>query len=150
MLNFLQIAAYEREISKLREELLKEIGHLEERKEEAVKAAATCSAEHFQNLQDQFFSESHKIINPPKKRRRNIFKEMVQHFGKYAYFPKCQSIPLNILIEINLYLTWVFIFVRLAEASDCTPSNFTLHENRLHQSEEPGSKLLRLLRISYQ
>lgn len=67
MLNLLQIAAYEREISKLREELLKEIGHLEERKEEAVKAAATCSAEHFQNLQDQFFSESHQTIKPPKK-----------------------------------------------------------------------------------
>lgn len=54
---FLQIAAYEREISNLREELLKEIGHLEEKKEEAVKAAASCSAEHFQNLQEQFFSE---------------------------------------------------------------------------------------------
>lgn len=67
MLNLLQIAAYEREISKLREELLKEIGHLEERKEEAVKAAANCSAEHFQNLQDQFFSELHQIIKPLKK-----------------------------------------------------------------------------------
>lgn len=67
VLNLLQIAAYEREISKLREELLKEIGHLEERKEEAVKAAASCSAEHFQNLQDQFFSELHQIIKPPKK-----------------------------------------------------------------------------------
>lgn len=53
-----QIAAYEREISKLKEELLKEIGHLEEKKEEAVKAAANCSPEHFQNLQEQFFSES--------------------------------------------------------------------------------------------
>lgn len=59
-LKLLQIAAYEREISKLREELLKEIGHLEERKEEAVKAAASCSAEHFQNLQDQFFSKYNK------------------------------------------------------------------------------------------
>lgn len=57
LLKFLQIAAYEREISNLREELLKEIGHLEEKKEEAVKAAASCSAEHFQNLQEQFFSE---------------------------------------------------------------------------------------------
>lgn len=45
----------------LQEELLKEIGHLEEKKEEAVKAAATCSVEHFQSLQDQFFSESHLI-----------------------------------------------------------------------------------------
>ena len=57
MLCVLQIAAYEREITELREELLKEIGHLEEKKEEAVKAASTCSAEHFQNLQDQFFGE---------------------------------------------------------------------------------------------
>ncbi len=68
VLNLSQIAAYEREISKLREELLKEIGHLEERKEEAVKAAASCSAEHFQNLQDQFFSELHRLIKPPKER----------------------------------------------------------------------------------
>ena len=52
-----QIAAYECEISKLREELLNEIGHLEEKKEEAVKAASSCSAEHFQSLQEQFFSE---------------------------------------------------------------------------------------------
>ncbi|KAG7276040.1 hypothetical protein CRUP_004437 [Coryphaenoides rupestris] len=50
-----KIAAYECEISKLREELLKEISHLEERKEEAVKAASSCSAEHFQSLQEQFF-----------------------------------------------------------------------------------------------
>uniref|UniRef100_A0AAY4CG63 Kinesin-like protein n=1 Tax=Denticeps clupeoides TaxID=299321 RepID=A0AAY4CG63_9TELE len=52
-----KIAAYEREIGMLREELLKEIGHLEERKEEAVKAAASCSQEHVQSLQDQFTSE---------------------------------------------------------------------------------------------
>ncbi|XP_038567542.1 kinesin-like protein KIFC3 [Micropterus salmoides] len=60
-----KIAAYEREISKLREELLKEIGHLEERKEEAVKAAANCSAEHFQNLQDQFFSLQKRLTALP-------------------------------------------------------------------------------------
>ncbi|XP_053289209.1 kinesin-like protein KIFC3 [Pleuronectes platessa] len=58
-----KIAAYEREISKLREELLKEIGHLEEKKEEAVKAAAHCSAEHFQNLQDQFFSLQKRLTS---------------------------------------------------------------------------------------
>jgi len=52
-----QIAAYEREIGTLREELLKEIGHLEEKKEAAVKAAANCSEEHFQSLQNQFISE---------------------------------------------------------------------------------------------
>ncbi|XP_070822462.1 kinesin-like protein KIFC3 [Chaetodon trifascialis] len=60
-----KIAAYEREIGKLREELLKEIGHLEERKEEAVKAAASCSAEHFQNLQDQFFSLQKRLTALP-------------------------------------------------------------------------------------
>ncbi|XP_051812782.1 kinesin-like protein KIFC3 isoform X2 [Acanthochromis polyacanthus] len=60
-----KIAAYEREISKLREELLKEIGHLEARKEEAVKAAASCSAEHFQNLQDQFFSLQKRLTALP-------------------------------------------------------------------------------------
>ncbi|XP_030638544.1 kinesin-like protein KIFC3 [Chanos chanos] len=49
-----KIAAYEREIGTLREELLKEIGHLEEKKDEAVKAAASCSEEHLHDLQDQF------------------------------------------------------------------------------------------------
>ncbi|KAK7886403.1 hypothetical protein WMY93_026024 [Mugilogobius chulae] len=60
-----KIAAYEREIGSLREELLKEIGHLEERKEEAVKAAANCSAEHFQNLQDQFFCLQKRLTSLP-------------------------------------------------------------------------------------
>lgn len=52
-----QIAAYEREIGTLRQELLKEIVHLEEKKEAAVKAAANCSEEHLQSLQDQFTSK---------------------------------------------------------------------------------------------
>ncbi|XP_072316220.1 kinesin-like protein KIFC3 [Eucyclogobius newberryi] len=60
-----KIAAYEREIAALREALLKEIGHLEERKEEAVKAAANCSAEHFQNLQDQFFCLQKRLTSLP-------------------------------------------------------------------------------------
>ncbi|KAJ0000347.1 hypothetical protein NQD34_012189 [Periophthalmus magnuspinnatus] len=60
-----KIAAYEREISSLREQLLREIGHLEERKEEAVKAAASCSAEHFQNLQDQFFCLQKRLTSLP-------------------------------------------------------------------------------------
>ncbi|XP_034553921.1 kinesin-like protein KIFC3 [Notolabrus celidotus] len=60
-----KIAAYEREISKLREELLKEIGHLEEKKEEAVKAAANCSAEHFQDLQEQFFGLQKRLTALP-------------------------------------------------------------------------------------
>lgn len=41
-------------------------------------------------------------------------------------------------------------FVRLAEASDITSSNFTLYEDRLRQPEEPGSKFLRVLWSSYQ
>ncbi|XP_077384440.1 kinesin-like protein KIFC3 isoform X1 [Festucalex cinctus] len=60
-----KIAAYEREIGQLREELLKEIGHLEERKEEAVKAAANCSAEHFQDLQHQFFGLQKRLTALP-------------------------------------------------------------------------------------
>lgn len=75
VLNLLQIAAYEREISKLREDLLREIGHLEERKEEAVKAAASCSAEHFQNLQDQFFSEFGHWISKNKGRNLDFLKK---------------------------------------------------------------------------
>uniref|UniRef100_A0A8C6STV4 Kinesin-like protein n=1 Tax=Neogobius melanostomus TaxID=47308 RepID=A0A8C6STV4_9GOBI len=60
-----KIAAYEREIGALREELLKEIGHLEEKKDEAVKAAASCSAEHFQNLQEQFFCLQKRLTSLP-------------------------------------------------------------------------------------
>ncbi|KAJ3598619.1 hypothetical protein NHX12_002124 [Muraenolepis orangiensis] len=60
-----KIAAYECEISKLREELLKEIGHLEEKKEEAVKAASSCSAEHFQSLQEQFFGLQKRLTALP-------------------------------------------------------------------------------------
>uniref|UniRef100_H3DM29 Kinesin-like protein n=1 Tax=Tetraodon nigroviridis TaxID=99883 RepID=H3DM29_TETNG len=60
-----KIAAYEREISKLREELLTEIGHLEEKREEAVKAAANCSPEHFQNLQEQFFTLQKRLTALP-------------------------------------------------------------------------------------
>lgn len=111
MLNFFQIAAYEREINKLREELLKEINHLEERKEEAVKAAASCSAEHFQNLQDQFFSRLREDILGPLTQDGSVVRS-------------------------------VFLLVRPAEATDSTPSNFTLHEDGLRQSEEPSSKLL--------
>ncbi|CAL9705852.1 unnamed protein product [Knipowitschia caucasica] len=60
-----KIAAYEREIGSLRAELLKEIGHLEQRKEEAVRAAASCSAENFQNLQDQFFCLQKRLTSLP-------------------------------------------------------------------------------------
>ncbi|XP_040021149.2 kinesin-like protein KIFC3 [Gasterosteus aculeatus] len=60
-----KIAAYEQEISKLREELLREIGHLEEKKDEAVRATATCSADHFQNLQEQFFGLQKRLTALP-------------------------------------------------------------------------------------
>ncbi|XP_059908969.1 kinesin-like protein KIFC3 [Gadus macrocephalus] len=60
-----KIAAYEREISALRQELLTEIGHLEEKKEEAVKAASSCSTEHFHSLQEQFFSLQKRLTALP-------------------------------------------------------------------------------------
>ncbi|XP_076826891.1 kinesin-like protein KIFC3 [Brachyhypopomus gauderio] len=53
-----KIAAYEREIASLQAELLKEIGHLEEKKDEAVRAASSCSQEH---LQDQFTSFQRRL-----------------------------------------------------------------------------------------
>ncbi|XP_018596147.2 kinesin-like protein KIFC3 [Scleropages formosus] len=60
-----KIIAYEVEIEKLRGELLKEIGHLEERKEEAVKAAAECSEQHLQNLQEQFTGLQRRLAALP-------------------------------------------------------------------------------------
>ncbi|XP_073667741.1 kinesin-like protein KIFC3 isoform X1 [Paramisgurnus dabryanus] len=60
-----KIAAYEREIGTLREELLKEIVHLEEKKEAAVKAAANCSEEHLQSLQDQFTTLQRRLSALP-------------------------------------------------------------------------------------
>uniref|UniRef100_A0A3Q4HHE9 Kinesin-like protein KIFC3 n=1 Tax=Neolamprologus brichardi TaxID=32507 RepID=A0A3Q4HHE9_NEOBR len=82
-----KIAAYEREISKLKEELLKEIGHLEERKEEAVKAAANCSAEHFQSLQDQFFLQKRLTSLPPTLRSMKTdyasLRSQVRNFSEF-------------------------------------------------------------------
>uniref|UniRef100_A0A096ME41 Kinesin-like protein n=1 Tax=Poecilia formosa TaxID=48698 RepID=A0A096ME41_POEFO len=83
-----KIAAYEREISHLREELLKEIGHLEEKKEEAVKAAASCSAEHFQNLQDQFFTLQKRLTAlPPTLRSMKTdyasLRSQVRNFSEF-------------------------------------------------------------------
>ncbi|KAK5618284.1 hypothetical protein CRENBAI_020016 [Crenichthys baileyi] len=83
-----KIAAYEREIGKLREELLKEISHLEERKEEAVKAAASCSAEHFQNLQDQFFTLQKRLTSlPPTLRSMKTdyasLRSQVRNFSEF-------------------------------------------------------------------
>ncbi|XP_028984476.1 kinesin-like protein KIFC3 [Betta splendens] len=83
-----KIAAYEREISKLREELLKEISHLEERKDEAVKAAASCSAEHFQDLQGQFFSLQKRLTAlPPTLRSMKTdyasLRSQVRNFSEF-------------------------------------------------------------------
>ncbi|KAL4646938.1 kinesin-like protein KIFC3 [Arapaima gigas] len=60
-----KIIAYEAEIEKLRGELLKEIRHLEEQKEEAVKAAANCSKQHLQNLQEQFTALQRRLAALP-------------------------------------------------------------------------------------
>ncbi|XP_075884115.1 kinesin-like protein KIFC3 [Nelusetta ayraudi] len=83
-----KIAAYEREIGKLREELLKEISHLEERKEEAVRAAASCSPEHFQNLQDKFFSLQKRLTAlPPTLRSMKTdyasLRSQVRNFSEF-------------------------------------------------------------------
>ncbi|KAM9487972.1 kinesin-like protein KIFC3 [Clarias gariepinus] len=56
-----KIAAYEREIGTLQAELMKEIEHLEEKKEAAVKAAANCSQEQVQSLQDQFMTLQQRL-----------------------------------------------------------------------------------------
>ncbi|XP_062387472.1 kinesin-like protein KIFC3 [Sardina pilchardus] len=60
-----KIAAYEREINTLREELLKEIGHLEKKKEEAVKAASNCSEEHLQTMQEDFVTLQRRLSALP-------------------------------------------------------------------------------------
>lgn len=83
-----KIAAYEREISALREQLLKEIGHLEEKKEEAVKAAASCSAEHFQSLQGQFFCLQKRLTSlPPTLRSMKTdyasLRSQVRNFSEF-------------------------------------------------------------------
>ncbi|RXM28493.1 Kinesin-like protein KIFC3 [Acipenser ruthenus] len=49
-----KIVEYESEIGKLREDLLKEITHLEATKDEAVKEAAECSEQHLDQLREQF------------------------------------------------------------------------------------------------
>nr|XP_015212604.1 PREDICTED: kinesin-like protein KIFC3 [Lepisosteus oculatus] len=49
-----KIVAYESEIGRLGQQLLTEIGHLEARKEEAVREAAECSEQHLQHLREQF------------------------------------------------------------------------------------------------
>lgn len=111
---FVQIAAYEREIGTLREELLKEIGHLEEKKEEAVKAAADCSAEHFQNLQDQFFSESHQLTITVSAYIVSASKKYEVATFKAGVFKKS---------------TFIFYLGRFTKTFDFTPTNSALYED---------------------
>ncbi|XP_034030844.1 kinesin-like protein KIFC3 isoform X2 [Thalassophryne amazonica] len=106
-----KIAAYECEISELKEELLKEIGHLEARKEEAVKAAATCSAEHFQNLQDQFLSLQTRLTMLPTTLRSvktdyASLRSQVRNFSDFygaaiAEAKKQISAAINEMSEVN-------------------------------------------------
>lgn len=119
---FLQIAAYEREIGTLQAQLMKEIEHLEEKKDEAVKAAANCSQEQFQSLQDQFMSESALILD--------------------YIIPELCMLTLFVLISIPCFSS--------TATSECSPSHPTLDEDRLCQSAQSGPQFCRLLWISHQ
>ncbi|KAL7875315.1 hypothetical protein SRHO_G00062850 [Serrasalmus rhombeus] len=83
-----KIAAYEREIGTLQAELLKEIGHLEEKKDEAVKAASSCSQEHLQSLQDQFMTIQRRLnALPPALRSMKTdyasLRSQVRNFSEF-------------------------------------------------------------------
>ncbi|XP_036452458.1 kinesin-like protein KIFC3 [Colossoma macropomum] len=83
-----KIAAYEREIGTLQAELLKEIGHLEEKKDEAVKAASSCSQEHLQSLQDQFMTLQRRLnALPPTLRSMKTdyasLRSQVRNFSEF-------------------------------------------------------------------
>ncbi|MCJ8728763.1 hypothetical protein PDJAM_G00008120 [Pangasius djambal] len=83
-----KIAAYEREIGTLQAELMKEIEHLEEKKDEAVKAAANCSQEQFQNLQDQFMTLQQRLnALPPTLRSMKTdyasLRSQVRNFSEF-------------------------------------------------------------------
>ncbi|XP_022530067.1 kinesin-like protein KIFC3 isoform X2 [Astyanax mexicanus] len=83
-----KIAAYEREIGTLQAELLKEIGHLEEKKEEAVKAASNCSQEHLKSLQDQFMTLQNRLnALPPTLRSMKTdyasLRTQVRNFSEF-------------------------------------------------------------------
>ncbi|XP_026795764.3 kinesin-like protein KIFC3 isoform X1 [Pangasianodon hypophthalmus] len=83
-----KIAAYEREIGTLQAELMKEIEHLEEKKDEAVKAAADCSQEQFQNLQDQFMTLQQRLnALPPTLRSMKTdyasLRSQVRNFSEF-------------------------------------------------------------------
>ncbi|MCI4374609.1 hypothetical protein PGIGA_G00008080 [Pangasianodon gigas] len=83
-----KIAAYEREIGTLQAELMKEIEHLEGKKDEAVKAAANCSQEQFQNLQDQFMTLQQRLnALPPTLRSMKTdyasLRSQVRNFSEF-------------------------------------------------------------------
>ncbi|CAM4698808.1 hypothetical protein PO909_009133 [Leuciscus waleckii] len=100
-----KIAAYEREIGTLREELLKEIGHLEEKKEAAVKAAASCSEEHLQSLQNQFITLQKRLSAlPPTLRSMKTdyasLRSQVRNFSDF-YGTAIKEAKKQIMAAIN-------------------------------------------------
>ncbi|XP_051720352.1 kinesin-like protein KIFC3 [Ctenopharyngodon idella] len=100
-----KIAAYEKEIGTLREELLKEIGHLEEKKEAAVKAAANCSEEHLQSLQTQFITLQKRLSAlPPTLRSMKTdyasLRSQVRNFSDF-YGTAIKEAKKQIMAAIN-------------------------------------------------
>ncbi|GAA6097833.1 kinesin-like protein KIFC3 [Tachysurus ichikawai] len=106
-----KIAAYEREIGSLQAELMKEIEHLEEKKDEAVKAAANCSQEQFQSLQDQFMTLQRRLnALPPTLRSiktdyaslRSQVRNFAEFYGSAIKEAKKQiSAAINEMSEAN-------------------------------------------------
>ncbi|XP_058251832.1 kinesin-like protein KIFC3 isoform X2 [Hemibagrus wyckioides] len=83
-----KIAAYEREIGTLQAELMKEIEHLEEKKDEAVKAAANCSQEQFQSLQDQFMTLQRRLnaLPPTLRSMKTDYASLRSQVRNFADF----------------------------------------------------------------
>ncbi|KAF7708451.1 kinesin-like protein KIFC3 [Silurus meridionalis] len=106
-----KIAAYEREIGTLQAELIKEIEHLEEKKDEAVKAAANCSQEQFQSLQDQFLTLQQRLSALPPTLRsmktdyaslRSQVRNFADFYGSAVKEAKKQiSAAINEMSEAN-------------------------------------------------
>lgn len=103
-----------------------------------MRAAASCSPEHFQNLQDQFFSKS-----AAARSLRHVFSHIVATVFILMSVTAFEKVQPHCLFGF-------FNLCRLAETTDRPPSNFTLHEDGLRQPEEPGPKLLRILRCGNQ
>ncbi|TTF41815.1 Kinesin-like protein KIFC3 [Bagarius yarrelli] len=104
-----KIAAYEREIGTLQAELMKEIEHLEEKKDEAVKAATNCSQEQFQSLQDQFMTLQQRLNSLPPTLRslktdytslRSQVRNFADFYGSAIKEAKKQA-PINEMSEAN-------------------------------------------------